>query len=872
MRFPFRTALGAVLFAVASTAVLAQGSAPDGFRLHKLNASVQPVTENGITTFHILPEDCSDLDYGVDYGNGHRENDCLNGNTKSQIASNQDATLGETFTYQFDVWVDPNFGYEGEYIQSSLPFRDGGWDSRLRIASWEGPHIKNFIYMLKLDAKRGLTFFGQQCASPASFGEWVSFEMKIHWANDQRGWIAVTCDDKIVYSDEAVSTTAQIQCYEANECRPGLVHDPKSFNFLLGLGLNGKGYTWEEVGYPSKWSKIPPEGLMIKMRNISMREGAELYGPGEQAQVKVLQELLNALGCPVGIPDGVVGPKTRQQALTCRSFPPGEMPLKLTVATLDTFVSLYSRPGVADLGPGEAPIVPDQIFVFQTKDNTRSGDEVVHYFQTVVRFGGAAPTPLDFILIGPYDQEARNFRELSVLIDQDIGDAEASVTSCGENRVEDWGEGGSRLVLQFGRSGDTFEITSLECIVGALPATAAGKVAYLVDHFGDFARAMVEQGTVAGITNADVRTFIERIAAGEVAVVRGEPVDVTGLGLVDPEYELGASTPGLDVADDGTLALPLVISTFGLGLKFNEVSIQTIGQLDEASGVFDWFDVLLDAPLPEGAVDALKKCSGIRTEEWDDGSRIVFQTSVEANGTRYFASGLQCAAPLIGDDLGGRARFAFSNFSDIAVAMMKAGIAQRLDKGLASFFESVAKGEITVLGESSGQSVAGLVDASFVVHAREKRSRTEAGDSAIGSNIVGTVEGADFGDLDLHFSGHVAVTGDAIRLTIDVGDTLGEGASDISGKCPRATVFSDESGDHLRFNVRAAGTTYKVTSGECVAANLPGPIGKKAAFVLDNFSDIAVGMAKDGTLDTIVNDGFRTFMTRVATGDLTFGH
>ena len=165
---------------------------------------------------HIIPNDCNP----EDYGDGRGESDCLNGNTKSVIQRTRDAKLGQTLEYKFDFWVDPDFGYEGEFIREALEFRPEGWDSRLRIASWEGPFIKNFIYMLKLDAKNGSTFFGRVCQAPDKFGSWVTFSMKIRWANDGKGWVKVTCDDQIIYADEAVSTTAQIQCYAQNEMRP----------------------------------------------------------------------------------------------------------------------------------------------------------------------------------------------------------------------------------------------------------------------------------------------------------------------------------------------------------------------------------------------------------------------------------------------------------------------------------------------------------------------------------------------------------------------------------------------------------------------------------------------------------------------------
>lgn len=664
---------------------------PKGFEIHSFSASQLPVTTDGITTFHIIPYDCNP----TDYGDGRGESDCLNGNTKSQFRYRKDQALGQTVEYRFDFWVDPGFAYEGELIRDSIPYRPRGWDSRLRLAGWEGPFIKNFVYMLKLDSTSGSTFFGRVCKAPDSFGSWVSFSMKIRWANDQKGWIKVTCDDQIVYADEAVTTTAQIQCYTQNECQPGVVRDPKSFNYTLGLALMGKGHDWEVSGFPSKWTEIQPDGLTVKMRNIEVLANPELYDPDEKEQVKALQVALNELGCDVGTPDGVVGPKTRQQAVTCRAFGKGEMPPKLTVATVGTFVELYTRDGVADLPKGNEIVVPDTITMFESKDDTRSPDEPVYFSASRVARPDRELLEIDFLLIGIYDRNAGNFSELELLLDHDIADDADEVAACGGNRIEDWGDAGKRLVLRTVRNGENFVSISFDCVLEALADPAAEKLAYLVDHFGAVASAAVDEGTLFPITNADVLAFMKRVAEGDVVVGRKEATN----------------------------------------------------------------------------------------EEPADG----------------------------------------------------------------------------------------LLEAEFVVHAVEVRSKSKGDSPVIGSNIVGAVEGKTFGELDLHFNGsYAAAKGIAVGLTIDVGDTLSDaGAKALAGKCPGASVFRDGNGPHLRVSVKVDGTAYTMPNGKCVADALGGAIGEKGEFLLHNFSDIAVGMAKEGNLDSVENNGFRAFLTSIATGTMT---
>ena len=146
---------------------------PAGLSNHRFNGSNKPATVAGITTLHINDHQCSD----VDYGDGRGENDCYNGNIRSVLSHQPQAVLNENWEYRFDIWVDPSFSYPGFYNDHARDFMPGSFDSRLRIASWEGPFIHNFLYAVKVDAKNGISFLGKECQSKSSFGEWVAFSM-----------------------------------------------------------------------------------------------------------------------------------------------------------------------------------------------------------------------------------------------------------------------------------------------------------------------------------------------------------------------------------------------------------------------------------------------------------------------------------------------------------------------------------------------------------------------------------------------------------------------------------------------------------------------------------------------------------------------
>jgi hypothetical protein len=163
--------------------------------------------------------------------------------------------------------VDPAFAYPGYYNGHAA-----GWDSRLRIASWEGPLLHNFLYMVKLDTTNGITFLTKQCQLPERFGEWVAFSMKVRWAADKKGWIKVSCDGKVIYLEESVATNQAPHCFITNQCEPGIPENPKRFLFILGPVMQGFGHEWKKNGNASQFNQIQREGITIKMRNVSIRK------------------------------------------------------------------------------------------------------------------------------------------------------------------------------------------------------------------------------------------------------------------------------------------------------------------------------------------------------------------------------------------------------------------------------------------------------------------------------------------------------------------------------------------------------------------------------------------------------------------------
>ena len=316
---------------------------PAGLKDHKFNP-VDPVTEDGVTTFRIFDRKCSD----VPYGDGRGETDCHNGNVRSILSRGFSEQLGDTVEYRFDIFVEKEFRYRGYENPHAWGFLGVGqtWplqnhDSRLRIASWEGPLLHNFIYMLKLDSLRGAYFLDETCFGPDRFGEWNSFSMKIRWADDDRGWIRVACNGETIHLAEGLATNQAPHCYITNQCEPNVEKHPEKFLFALGPVMAGFGPEWKKFGKLSQFTDIQPEGITLRMRNIEIDSGASLYGPDDREIIRELQAHLNALGCNAGPVDGIAGEKTRAAALECREFTGSEFPENLTVLTAPVILAAY---------------------------------------------------------------------------------------------------------------------------------------------------------------------------------------------------------------------------------------------------------------------------------------------------------------------------------------------------------------------------------------------------------------------------------------------------------------------------------------------------------------------------------------------------
>ena len=510
------------IFAGLLVALFFVGSAsadplPKGFRLWAWNGSVKPTTNAGVTTFKIVDRQCSKKDYD----DGRGETDCKNGNVKSLI-QHKNEKLGQSIEYRFDVMIDPGMSFPGAFDPYSVGFMPEGWDSQLRIAIWDGyEKIHDYLYDLKLDAKHGITFLGKECQAPKDFGKWMAFSMKVHWANDSTGWIKVTCNDQVIYLNEAVATNQPPFCYRTGECDPGKRQDPKLIYLRLGLALNGYGHDWKGAGFPSQFRDVQSGGITIKMRNVSVTDRAVLYSDDDRSNVKQLQTRLHELGCYAGPANGIVDKATKDAALSCRAFGESKLPPDLNQATVATFLETYNGAAVSSLPPGTLPVRPPfTIRIGETNPDRYGHDpEAASQFEGQVDYPDGTRQALNFMLIGDYNFKHQNFNSLGIKLDNSLGKTvPLKLQSCVWLRFEDHDDG-KRAVIQLSRRGEKkFIASSATCVIDALPPKFAEEAKFLLSHFREVAESMANIDAIKLISHDGLKDFMERVAKGEISV------------------------------------------------------------------------------------------------------------------------------------------------------------------------------------------------------------------------------------------------------------------------------------------------------------------------------------------------------------------
>lgn len=505
-----------VLLLVASIGAAAGASWPKGFEANPYSGSAPAPTAEGEVDFRIFDRKCS----SKDYGDGRGESDCNNGNVRSMLWTKQPAKLGSAVDYSFDIWVDPGLAYAGYKNNFAANFLPDSWDSGLWAAWWEGDQLHNFFYILKVDTTKGLTFLGNTCQAPQAFGQWVNVSMRVRWSDDEKGWLQLRCDDRLVYAEEGRPTLQAPHCFATNQCEPGVEKHPKKVIFNLGVHMAGLGHTWKDRGLESPFVEIQPDGINVKIRSIKLTPDPVAYSPDDKVKVKQLQERLAALGCDPGSADGVPGKKTREAALSCRAFPDGALPTAFSLATLDRFLELYSDPSAETLQPG---VVPGQLVTVPATFNVRAAEafedkndpgRLYVEIRAEFRLKGKPTVTVEFAIEQLQMQQADHLGNFQLMFlggglkgGEALGDCDAEALP--------WPGSPPRLALNIKNFSSDYVARNVDCISAQLKKPLRERFDILVNNFSDIGVELAKSGELENLHNPAIKRFFTELATGE---------------------------------------------------------------------------------------------------------------------------------------------------------------------------------------------------------------------------------------------------------------------------------------------------------------------------------------------------------------------
>jgi hypothetical protein len=247
----FCAALAVLAFAGGAEAQSAK------FRPHKFNGTA-PVIQKGVYTFQLVEGRCS----SVKYGDGRGESDCANGAYRSRVIANKQASVGQTWEYSFEFRVDPSFVYDGGKTPET---------SRLKIAEWgRSEGIKNHLYDIHLDSRRGATFERQPCVPASRLTQWNTFRLRVKWSASGDGYLVAECNGKVVLERVNQQTIIPPDCGKPwkLQCKLELQQPRSTIYWQVGPHLSGYGTTFAQIGKPNQFPPFPRNGVIVQARNL----------------------------------------------------------------------------------------------------------------------------------------------------------------------------------------------------------------------------------------------------------------------------------------------------------------------------------------------------------------------------------------------------------------------------------------------------------------------------------------------------------------------------------------------------------------------------------------------------------------------------
>lgn len=219
----------------------------------------QPSYDNDVVAFSLMAEQCGKKTYG----DGRGESDCNGGRVRSQIQAPGRIRVGQNVEYYMEFFIPEDFAYEGDGRYPSL--------SRLLIAEWtRNKGIKNHIYEILLDNKRGVTFERETCITKDDYGKWNSFSLRIKWSKGEDGYMEARCNDRLVLERRGEQTVIPPDCASDYKLQCELKHQKPNASILWNVGPNFSGYgsDYEKLYKPTPFAPFPSEGIKLSVRNL----------------------------------------------------------------------------------------------------------------------------------------------------------------------------------------------------------------------------------------------------------------------------------------------------------------------------------------------------------------------------------------------------------------------------------------------------------------------------------------------------------------------------------------------------------------------------------------------------------------------------
>lgn len=310
-------------------------------------------------------------------------------------------------------------------------------------------------------------------------------------------------------------------------------------------------------------------------------------------------------------------------------------------------------------------------------------------------------------------------------------------------------------------------------------------------------------------------------------------------------------------------------------LADNELNY-TLKGVVEATGALRQLSIIINSPLGKDKPAALRDC-GAKTETDDLGNqRVVLRFTIE--GKTLKADDIGCILKALPKSAAFQAGFVVDSMQDIAAGLVAAGDVEGIaNPQLRDLFGQLARSEIVLARGDAGADTPEVRDPTalpkpaLTVTTAEKFVKNPGKATEIISLLESRIKGAKKGQNSVEFTvlGHYSYPTDSfLDLSLIIQEGLGKDRPDVLNACPgtRTEFYDDE--HHVVIRLVSKDGGWVLDKIDCLIANLPKKQAFVAQFLATSFQDIAIGLVKSGDVKVLENDGLRSFMTKVAFGEL----